>query len=261
MERYNFPIYPNDPEEFSSWIALGDSYAAGPGAGTPLPHEVYTTCYRTDQAYAPQLESAGTFRTGYGAPHLYFIACTGAITSDVMSQQSPKVTSNDKILTLSIGGNNLGFSSILKSCIYGAFILGRCQTLIANARNTLYSAQFYHDYQSMLSAVTNNANFCPEKEDTQDPNNCRTVLYQTAYPSFFDDFTVLCNSISFSPVGNFAGPNLPQALRSQLNGLGQELNTMLNVFIDSYNGAHAVNGIDAVRFADQVSTQLCHEKL
>jgi len=166
------------------------------------------------------------------------------------------VTSDDKVITLSIGGNNLGFSSILKSCTYGDFSRGRCQTLITSARNTLYSAQFYDDYQYMLSAIMNNANFCPDKQNTQDPNNCRTVLYQTAYPSFFDDFTVLCNSISFSPLGNTFGPSLPQGLRSQLNGLGQELNTMLNVFIDSYNGAHAVNGIDAVRFADQVGTQL-----
>jgi lysophospholipase L1-like esterase len=101
-----------------SYVALGDSYAAGPlipnQIGPPL------GCLRSSNNY-PHLAAAGI-----GAP-LRDVTCSGATTEDMTEPQSTELGTNPPQLdaldaettavTLTIGGNDIGFSEIALSCI------------------------------------------------------------------------------------------------------------------------------------------------
>jgi hypothetical protein len=105
----------------NNYIALGDSYSSGEGnppffAGTDGPSDY---CHRSPQAYSEVLGAI------YGsAPRFY--ACSGAVTSDITSTfhdtEPPQLTqpgadSTADLVTMTIGGNDAGFSDVLKACI------------------------------------------------------------------------------------------------------------------------------------------------
>jgi hypothetical protein len=116
------------PQKF--WYAFGDSYAAGPGAGTVTEEDRGRTlngrpCYRSSESY-PYILKQMVFATP-GSPNMRHVACTGHTTTDVLQTQSPEIIWSDfpadiskTRFTLSIGGNDVGFSRILKACLIGA---------------------------------------------------------------------------------------------------------------------------------------------
>lgn len=58
------------------WVALGDSFSAGPGAGCQIKGSP-NNCKRNDGAYAPQMQASETFKNSYKNPDWLFQACTG----------------------------------------------------------------------------------------------------------------------------------------------------------------------------------------
>ncbi|HET6449629.1 MAG TPA: SGNH/GDSL hydrolase family protein [Conexibacter sp.] len=89
-----------------NYVALGDSYSSG--VGTKSFYE--STCKRSEYAY-PRLiarDRAGTSLT--------FRACSGATTSSVTSEQLGSLSAATNIVTITIGGNDAGFSSIVTQC-------------------------------------------------------------------------------------------------------------------------------------------------
>jgi hypothetical protein len=102
------------------YTALGDSYSAGEG-NDPFDGSCHRAL-RADSAYPRILPGL----VGYvGAPD--FHACTGAVTADVWQRPQPGkrgqltqttyVGPADKLVTLTIGGNDLHFSSIVRECL------------------------------------------------------------------------------------------------------------------------------------------------
>jgi lysophospholipase L1-like esterase len=114
----------------SGYVALGDSYSSGVGTRTYYPDG--GSCYRSPRAYpvlvASQLASS-----------LSFTACSGAKTGDVLSKQLGPLSASTNYVTISIGGNDAGFSSVLTQCLLPWPF--SCDSDIANAqsyiRNTL----------------------------------------------------------------------------------------------------------------------------
>ncbi|WP_025272349.1 SGNH/GDSL hydrolase family protein [Haloglycomyces albus] len=91
----------------TQYVALGDSYAAGTGAG-----DYYvdgSICFRSQNAYAPVWSE----ETG---AELEFAACGGATIPDVYDNQIEKLNDDTDLVTLSIGGNDVGFADIMISC-------------------------------------------------------------------------------------------------------------------------------------------------
>jgi lysophospholipase L1-like esterase len=112
------------------YVALGDSYSSGTGTRT------YTdsTCQRSVYAY-PSLVAARRPNTA-----LVFAACSGAQTSDVLNTQVASLTSTTKFVTITIGGNDAGFSSVITECAKPAWAsdcAGRVTTAQNFIRNTL----------------------------------------------------------------------------------------------------------------------------
>ncbi len=89
-----------------NYVALGDSYSSG--VGTKSFYEA--TCKRSEYAY-PRLiarDRAGTSLT--------FRACSGATTNSLLAEQTASLSSTTNIVTVTIGGNDAGFSSIVTQC-------------------------------------------------------------------------------------------------------------------------------------------------
>ena len=124
-----------------SYVALGDSYSSGVGTRSYINDG--TTCQRSTYAY-PSLIAAAR---GYA---LNFRACSGAKVADVTSTQLSALSASTAYVTISVGGNDAGFSSVLTTCAQpwwasdcnGA--IDRAQSYIKNtlpgSLGTLYAA-------------------------------------------------------------------------------------------------------------------------
>jgi len=105
------------------YVALGDSYVSGVGAGDYA--DDGTDCYRSANAY-PQLVAEAT-----GA-RLSFDACSGARVEDVVAEQLGNLTWRTREVSIGVGGNDAGFSSVLGACAGTDTAL--CQGAVANAQ-------------------------------------------------------------------------------------------------------------------------------
>jgi lysophospholipase L1-like esterase len=91
------------------YVALGDSYASGLGAGPYDPAS--GDCSRSQKAYPARWAAAN-------APATFaFVACSGALTSDVRAKQIPALTRGTDLVTITVGGNDAGFARTLRACI------------------------------------------------------------------------------------------------------------------------------------------------
>jgi lysophospholipase L1-like esterase len=113
-----------------SYVALGDSFAAGVGART---YDAESAgCYRSPKSY-PALVAA---RSGL---RLTFAACARARTADVLARQVPSLQRSTAYVSLTIGGNDLGFAHVLTTCALPGW-LGNCGKAVNQARTTLRTA-------------------------------------------------------------------------------------------------------------------------
>jgi lysophospholipase L1-like esterase len=97
------------------YVDLGDSYASG--VGTRVFYEESGSCKRSPEAYGPRVAAA----KGYT---LSFQACSGAKTSDVIEKQLGTLSSTTALVTISIGGNDAGFSNVIINCALYYFTCG-----------------------------------------------------------------------------------------------------------------------------------------
>src|SRR4051794_36288843 len=84
------------------YVALGDSYSSGTGTRTYFD----TGCERSVYAYPYLIK--GSLGSSFS-----FQACGGAKTHDVLDNQLGTLTSATQYVTISIGGNDAGFSSVI----------------------------------------------------------------------------------------------------------------------------------------------------
>ncbi|MFI5707457.1 SGNH/GDSL hydrolase family protein [Kribbella sp. NPDC051620] len=109
------------------YVALGDSYASGVGTRTYIADS--GSCQRSTKAY-PYLDAA---RVGAA---LTFVACSGARVADVTANQLGPLNSGVRWVTLQVGGNDAGFSSVITECAKPSW-LGDCNGAIATAQATI----------------------------------------------------------------------------------------------------------------------------
>src|SRR5438270_13414941 len=98
-----------------AYVALGDSYSSG--VGTRVYYNDGTSCERSPDAYGPRISSA----RGYA---LSFQACSGAKTTDVNANQLGTLSATTTLATISIGGNDAGFSNVILNCALYYFTCG-----------------------------------------------------------------------------------------------------------------------------------------
>jgi lysophospholipase L1-like esterase len=101
-----------------NYVALGDSYSAGVGAGSES-----GSCDRSPNAY-PALWAKANSPASFK-----FAACSGARTGDVISKQLSALSPATTLVSIAIGGNDVGFSSIMQTCVLDS--TSSCQTAVA----------------------------------------------------------------------------------------------------------------------------------
>ncbi|MET8245362.1 SGNH/GDSL hydrolase family protein [Streptomyces sp. NPDC005202] len=91
------------------YVALGDSYSSGVGAGSYISSS--GDCDRSTNAY-PYLWNAAHAPSSFA-----FTACSGARTDDVLANQLGPLSSATALVSISIGGNDAGFSDVMTTCV------------------------------------------------------------------------------------------------------------------------------------------------
>lgn len=99
------------------YVALGDSYASGLGSFSYFENAKgkAAPCYRGTNGYAEQI-------AGDEGDTLGFAACAGATIENLVvgkHAQINEVGPNTHLITLSIGGNDVGFSHVFDDCVGG----------------------------------------------------------------------------------------------------------------------------------------------
>ncbi|MCX4903965.1 SGNH/GDSL hydrolase family protein [Streptomyces sp. NBC_00878] len=187
------------------YVALGDSYASGPG----IPTQVDTTCARSDQNYPSLLATVKNWQ-------LTDVSCGGATTAALTGPQGTKPPQLDAldagtdVVTLTIGGNDLGFSSNLATCarLTSSDPTGNpCQTFFTNTGTDRLAQRVNEIAPSIAEALDSIRQRAP-----------RAKVLVVGYPDLFPDDGVGCTS---SPVPLAAGDF------AYLRDTGKRLNAML----------------------------------
>lgn len=107
-----------------SYAALGDSYSSGEGNGSYYlgSNTSIDKCHRSPVAYGPELASK------YKVGSFSFVACSGAVTADLFAPnhkypteaaQLDSLSASTTAVTLTIGGDDVGFAQLLADCVWG----------------------------------------------------------------------------------------------------------------------------------------------
>jgi lysophospholipase L1-like esterase len=182
-----------------SYVALGDSYSSGVGSGSYI--SSYGSCDVSSSAY-PYLWDAANSPTSFTDE-----ACSGATTSTVESSQLSGLSSSTTLVSLTVGGNDVGFSSVMETCILEG--TSACQSAVASAEskaeNTLPG-----ELDTLYSEIQADA-----------PNAHVVVI---GYPEFYD----------LSQSGTCAG--LSYDSRSAINGGADTLDSVISTEVAKYSG-------------------------
>jgi lysophospholipase L1-like esterase len=170
------------------YVALGDSYASGVGAGNES-----GSCDQSPNAYGPLWASANS------PASFTFSACSGATTSSVISSQLSSLSASTTLVSITIGGNDVGFSSIMETCVLDS--TSACESAVSKAEQ----------YANNTLPGNLRALFADIKADA--PNASVVVV---GYPDFYDLSAWFC-------IGLSSGDH--QALDNGINDLDGVLQT------------------------------------
>lgn len=91
------------------YVALGDSYASGLGAGGY--ERGSGACRRSKHAH-PRIVAKSLQPKAF-----HFPACAGATTADVLDRQLGALGPQTALVTITVGGNDLDFTDVMTTCV------------------------------------------------------------------------------------------------------------------------------------------------
>jgi lysophospholipase L1-like esterase len=127
-----------------NYVALGDSYSSGVGAGS------YDSsgCKRSSHSYAAQWAAL------YARNSFTFAACSGAKTTDVINNQLGSLGSSTSLVSITIGGNDAGFSNAMQTCVLDSD--SACLSAVNTAENYM-DTQLPGNLKTVFSAIRSKA--------------------------------------------------------------------------------------------------------
>lgn len=235
-----------------SYVALGDSYTSGPGIDTQLSSTTTPTapasCLRSSKNY-PSI----TARTlGLG---LTDVSCGSATTAAMAAAQAPGVapqlsalTAGTRVVSLGIGGNDLGYSTIAENCVaytpWGPTRVGwRCEDHYTSGGADQLAAAAQEVGTKVSSVLVAIRHLAP-----------RARVFVVGYPDLVP------------PTGSGCWPELPFTASdvSYLRGVEADLNTALrtaatsneDTFVDMAGPSadHSACAADSERWVEPVFT-------
>jgi len=193
------------------YVALGDSYSSGVGAGGTS-----GSCNESPNAY-PALWAKANSPASFT-----FAACSNATTSDVINSQLSSLSASTTLVSITIGGNDVGFSSIMEACVLKS--TSSCESAVSSAEKYA-STTLPGQLNKTLTDIRSHA------------PNARIVVLD--YPDFYDLSAWLCIGLSSAD---------HQALDNGINDLDGVLQTAAadngDAFVDvrSQFSAHELCG-------------------
>ena len=204
------------------YAALGDSYAAGDGAGPKLLWPSDSACGRFSKAYAYQILNSTDPAFASHWPAFVNNACGGATTHSLLWEQL-HLTEHKDLITIQIGGNEADFFLVLNECIQQWHPLSTCDRELTRARNLIESTALLERFDDMLGFV---------KRRVADG----AMVLVLGYPKFFNDKTDQCNSATFS----YTNPAnvLSNKLRREFNALVVMLNDVIRASAEAHGASY-----------------------
>jgi lysophospholipase L1-like esterase len=185
-----------------AYAALGDSYAAGQGARPYLEQ----SCYTSSKSYAKLLDADANLQL------VAFPACTGASTTEVTNQQVPTIPNGVTRVTVTVGGNDTGFATVMQNCF--VIVVSSCANDIAAGTAVAESQGFKDSIAAVITAIRSKA------------PTARIIL--TGYPLLFNE------------------PNTKYQWADEVNAATPKLNTAIRAAAES-NGAVYVDVVETFR--------------
>jgi lysophospholipase L1-like esterase len=235
--KLSVPPRPLSPVEIATqgeYVALGDSYSAGEGAyASPADTASANVCHRTSQAY-PQIIGRD-FRFAHG---MAFWACSGARTSNILHGQHgepPQVnrlSTDTSLVTISIGGNDTGFSTVLAGCVLKLPWSSGCRSQGLEVGKRLETLR--GSMKALLQTITAKA------------PNARVLV--VGYPRIFSDSS------------NWLSNNLGTGDLKWLNERGLEIDQLLRQVVrDQDNAIQRLHWKGSCEYVDTFSAFTGHE--
>ncbi|KAG9655336.1 SGNH hydrolase, partial [Aureobasidium melanogenum] len=238
-KRDEEPEDPNDQSWITKWAAIGDSYSAGIGCGYLLEPE----CKRYNFSF-PSLINVDE-RMGDTPRDFQFLACSGAVSSQILETQVPQIADGVQVVTVTAGGNDADFSKILIDCVYGFRLDSTCEDRLTDAGNLIQSEEFRKSINAVISATL------PKLDE-----NGR--IYYVGYAPFFDAQSTQCNDVSWDFYnGHLNHTKLTTDLRTRLNVLVSQMNGVLGEIINAADDR--VIFVDYSSWAAQAGGRFCEE--
>jgi lysophospholipase L1-like esterase len=128
-----------------NYVALGDSYAAGVGAGTPT-----NTCGLTAGAYGELWAASKPNEVNLTIP-----ACSGATSVDVVTSQLGDLNRDTNLVSVTVGANDLQLVTVLEICA-DPTQAATCATAEAGVKTAL-ATTFPQAIATMLATVHSTA--------------------------------------------------------------------------------------------------------
>jgi lysophospholipase L1-like esterase len=210
-----------------NYVALGDSYSSGVGAGSY--YSSSGSCDRSTNAYSAAWAAA------HGPASYVSVACSGATTGSVISSQVSALSTATTLVSITVGGNDVGFSSVMGTCVLHS--TSTCVSAIAASESEIASA-LPGQLDSVLAAISAHA------------PNARVVVL--GYPHLYDlSRSPACLGLSTTDRTdlNTAADALDGAIQAAAQRHGDVFADVRNQFAgheicDSGSWLHSVNLLD-----------------
>jgi lysophospholipase L1-like esterase len=152
---------PASAQSSVNYVALGDSYSSGVGAGNYIGSS--GSCDRSTNAYSALWAAAN------GPASYTSVACSGATTSSVISGQLSALSTATTLVSITVGGNDVGFTSVMETCVLES--TSSCVSAVTTAEGEMTS-QLPGELNSVLGDIK------------ADAPNARVVVLD--YPALYD---------------------------------------------------------------------------
>ncbi|CAG8982625.1 hypothetical protein HYALB_00008117 [Hymenoscyphus albidus] len=173
-----------------SYIALGDSFSAGIGAGkyTQPDNPLVKKCKRMTGSYPTQVK--GLFPR-IDDNNFLFESCSGDKLENIDAQLSNLGGTRAQVVTLSISGNDIKFSAVVEKCVYNVLPLGKsdatadkeCDAALADAAKLIADEKIWTTYKEKVDDIMAKVMLA----DIRGIPIPWSVLLITGYPKFWGD--------------------------------------------------------------------------
>ena len=218
----------------AEWTAMGDSYAAGIGAGALPQGPDPDHCFRCLNSYPVITQSSLQPNPG----RFNFVACSGAKFDEIGTWQllnrafpgRPIWGNSPEFVTITMGGNDIGILPLVLTCIYSVRILAMpCDAVIQRGFDILDSENFKFDLFAVIKAVQ-------DKGRTRHGQDFH--IFVTGYAQLFNSERAQCDQVTFKPngIGLVLPPEfLTRERRKKMNNLAVALNHALETAVGLFN--------------------------